>query len=286
MNSAIEQLLARYSCKTVEEYELALLEIMQQVCLLGLWRGKFFEKAAFYGGTSLRILYGLDRFSQDLDFSLLRSDETFSVEQYFRAITTEFESFGFDVEITKKSKAAESKIDSAFLKGNTLENIIKLGYAGTFHKDKVFKIKFEVDRNPPQDFETEAQFILQPVPCSVRTYTLPNLFAGKMHAILFRQWGNRVKGRDWFDLVWFTGRGVSINTKHLMARYRQSEVEPVFKGLSVEEWRSMLLNKVESLDVDSAKQDVAPFLRDPGMLDVWSRDFFLHVARKVEFSEM
>jgi predicted nucleotidyltransferase component of viral defense system len=231
MNPAIDAMLSKYDCSTTEAFQRALHEILQEVCLLGLWRSKFFEHAAFYGGTALRILHGIERFSEDLDFSLLKANKNFSLEPYFEGLTSELASFGFDVEIEHHQKQKQSAIESAFLKANTLTNLIVLGYRGTHHRSALLKIKLEIDRDPPPLFQTNSEVVLLPTPFSVRTYVPSDLFAGKMHALLFRKWGTRVKGRDWFDFIWFVSRGIPLNLIHLRERCRQSEGSSNFRTL-------------------------------------------------------
>src|SRR5438309_3791037 len=123
MNPAILSMLDRYKCVTAQDYENALKEIIQEIALLGLWRAKFYEHAAFYGGSALRILYGLDRFSEDLDFTLLRPDKTFSLASYNQAIMDELRSFGFKVEVVTKTKKIVSNIESAFIKADSKQQL-------------------------------------------------------------------------------------------------------------------------------------------------------------------
>ena len=207
MNEAVARMLERYDNHSLEDHLQALREILQEIALLGLWRSKFFDKAAFYGGTALRILYGLDRFSEDMDFSLLSPMDDFELSAYTTALQKELAAFGFDVRIDQRDKSAESAIQSAFLKANTLTQLLVIESSEdllkTVHRGQILKIKLEIDTDPPPEFETHTRYLLQPIPFAVRTYTLPDLFAGKMHAILCRRWKNRVKGRDWYDLVWY-----------------------------------------------------------------------------------
>jgi predicted nucleotidyltransferase component of viral defense system len=279
MNKAIEELLKKYACTSVEEYSLALHEIIQEIALLGLWRTKFFEHAAFYGGTALRIMYNLNRFSEDLDFSLLKKDETFKLDCYFEGVKEELKAFGFSVEISKKSKTRQTAIDSAFIKANTLEHLLLIGYKGSYHKNGVIKIKFEVDKDPPPLFQTEAKTLLQPIPFSVRTFCKPSLFAGKMHALLFRKWGKRVKGRDWYDFIWYIGQRTCLDITHFNERYKQSE--QVNEGLTLAQLHTELHKRIETLDIADAQSDVRPFINDPDSLELWSREFFHELVEKV-----
>lgn len=284
MHNVITDMLKRYTCVTQQDYKNALKEIIQEVALLGLWRAKFFDKASFYGGTALRILYGLDRFSEDLDFSLLQPDSDFSLAPYEKAIQTELQSFGFQVSFMMVEKNQETSIQSAFLKANTLEHLIRIGVPKleqkNCHIEETLKIKLECDTDPPQGFKTEARFLLQPVPFSVLTYAKPDLFAGKMHAMLFRNWRNRIKGRDWYDFIWFVSQRIPMNLAHLEERMRQTgHVKNA--SLNKEEFLDLLHQKIEALSIDQAKQDIQPFLRNPETLSIWSRDFFHAVSDKM-----
>lgn len=281
LNPAILSMLSRYSCATSKDYENALKEILQEIALLGLWRAKFFEHAAFYGGTALRILYGLDRFSEDLDFSLLKPSENFSLSPYLKAIETELMAMGFSVAVEERKKSVETAIESAFIKANTLEHLLKINVPASAqgtHKNAVMSIKLEVDTHPPGGFETEARVLLQPIPFSVKTYQQSDLFAGKLHAILQRGWKNRVKGRDYYDLVWYLSRDIPVHLSHLEERLRQSGGWPKNwnedRHLELKDLHRLLSEKFSQVDFEAAKKDVAPFLRDPAACELWSASFF------------
>ncbi len=215
-------MLNRYDCQTRDDYVNALREILQELALLGLWRGKFFEHAAFYGGTALRVLYGLDRYSEDLDFSLLRPSPTFHLGVFGDALLREIRSFGFDVDFEPRERPARTRIGSAFLKANTYRQwlVIETGdeLLRGLPAGKTLKIKLEVDTDPPGGFETETRYLLQPIPFGLRVYRLPDLFAGKLHAVLCRKWQSRIKGRDWYDLVWYAARHPHVNLVAASAR--------------------------------------------------------------------
>ena len=205
----IESMLSRHPRGNDLEVTNALRETMQEIALAGLQRAGFFEKAAFYGGTCLRIFHGLPRYSEDLDFSLLKANKLFSFEPYFQKLKQEFQSLGFEVEITEKQKTSVTDIASAFLKKTSSRYDLKI------NGQKVLKIKFEVDTDPPIGFSVEQKLLLQPYPFYVKCFSLSDLFAGKAHALLFRQWQNRIKGRDWYDFEWYVRKGVSLNRHHL-----------------------------------------------------------------------
>ncbi len=286
MVEAIQQMLDRYRLQTEDDYVNALREILQQIALLGLWRSKFFEHAAFYGGTALRVLHGLDRYSEDLDFSLLRPSEDFSLGVYREALGRELAGFGFEVTFQARRKSSDSAIESAFLKANTLQHLIliKAGSALTqqLHRDQVLKIKLEVDTDPPGGFETESRVVLLPVPFAVRVYSLPDLFAGKMHALLCRKWKNRVKGRDWYDLCWYVGHHPRLHLAHLESRLRFSGNWSGEAPLNREALFALLDATIGQLDVDLARREVERYVRDKSSLQLWSRELFREIVHRIE----
>ncbi|MFO7534216.1 MAG: nucleotidyl transferase AbiEii/AbiGii toxin family protein [Kiritimatiellia bacterium] len=286
MNEAIRQMLDRYACKTRDDYLNALREIMQELALLGLWRSKFFEHAAFYGGTALRVLHGLDRYSEDLDFSLLKPDARFTLARYGDALRHELRGFGFSVQFTQKTAVRKTTaIESAFLKTDTVQQLIVLEAApeivSALPRGRQLIIKLEVDADPPPAFITETKYVLQPVPFAVRVYSLPDLFAGKMHAVLCRKWKNRVKGRDWYDLVWYAGRHPELRLRHLEARMRQSGDYTAAGPLTPDDLRLRLAAAIARLDVRQAFADIEPFVRDRQSLTLWSKEFFTEISRRI-----
>ncbi len=287
MHEALAGMLAKYKSGRLEDTVRALREIMQEIALLGLWRSKFFEKAAFYGGTAMRMLYGLDRFSEDLDFSLLKPMSDFDIAKYLTALQKELEAFGFDVRVEQRNKAIESAVQSAFLKADTLNQLLVIETAEEILREvprgQVLKIKLEVDTDPPSGFSTETKYLLQPIPFAVRAFALPDLFAGKMHAILCRKWKTRVKGRDWYDLVWYAANHPQLHLFHLEQRMRQSGHWKNKEALSAEAFNALMHDAVERLPVDQARREVEPFVSNPDSLEIWSRDFFKDVASRIQF---
>lgn len=285
MNDAIRQMLGRYRLETLDDHVRALRQILQELALLGLWRSKFFEHAAFYGGTALRVLHGLDRYSEDLDFSLLAPAAGFALGRFTAALETELRAFGFEVRVKEKPKTAGRAIRSAFLKADTLHQLVEIrtpaAVLRSLPRGQVLKIRLQIDTSPPPGFETEVRFLLNPIPFSVRACALPDLFAGKMHAVLCRRWKRRVKGRDWYDLVWFAGRHPELHLPHLEARMVQSGDWPARERLTPEAFRTRLAQAIESVDLEHARREVAPFVAHPEALSVWSRGFFLDVASRI-----
>jgi predicted nucleotidyltransferase component of viral defense system len=286
--------------KMLEKYDLsnsnssydALREILQEIVLLGLYDAGFFKHAAFYGGTALRILHNLPRFSEDLDFSLLESNRDFNLKPYEEAIISTLKAFGFDVTIEIKEKNNSSAIASAFVKGNTIEHLININapkdITSKIHRDQAVKIKLEVDTNPPLEFETANVIRLTPRPFSINAFSLPSLYAGKMHAILCRAWSTRPKGRDWYDLVWYIANDFELDSKHLKSRLSQSckyleenNIQIPTK-LTKQTIKDLLLQRIESLDVEKAKNDVQPFIKDMREIELWSKEFFVAVIENMK----
>lgn len=282
MSMVLEQMLKSYHMKNLYDRKNAMKEIMQEIVLCGLSRAGFFQKAAFYGGTALRIFYGLDRFSEDLDFSLETADPTFDLASYFPVLEKEVRSFGLNVKIMVKEKSKESNIRSAFLKGNTKEHLL-LFYtdeqvAGSVAKSEVIKIKFEVDINPPAYAAFEHKYRLLPAPYEVNLYDMPSLFAGKIHAVLCRSWKSRIKGRDLYDYVFYLSRGTAVNRRHLRERLLQSGFITKDAVCTLPEIKCMLSNRFDQIDFSQAKEDVEPFIHDTSVLNLWCADFFKQIT--------
>ena len=285
MHEAIRAMISKYRCRGVNDHLNVLREILQEIALLGLWRGKFFDKAAFYGGTALRILYGLDRFSEDMDFSLLKPNGAFEIGRYAKFLQKETEAFGFDVRFEKVEKALSSPIQSAFLKSNTRKQFIVIRaedkIVKTIPKGQVLKIRLEVDTDPPPGFETQTRYLLKPVPFAIRTYSLPDLFAGKMHAVLCRRWKKRVKGRDWYDLVWYISHHPELHLSHLEARMRQTGDWDHHTPLTADALMNLLAQAIQNLNVSQASKEVMSFVKNPEQTTAWSREFFLDISERI-----
>ena len=270
-----DQMLRRYDIKTAQEKHNAINEVMQEIALAGLYRGGFFDKAAFYGGTCLRIFHGVPRFSEDMDFSLTEKNVEFDIENYFPAVIEEFKASGRDVLITKKEKKVQTKVESAFLKDNTEM------YDLIFKTEKEIKIKIEVDTDPPLGFSTEQKLSLMPFSFMTRCFTLSDLYAGKMHALIFRSYKNRVKGRDWYDFEWYVRHDIPLNFAHFQIRAKE------FNGLDIdkEDFIKMLSEKLGSTDINMVKRDIMPFIQNPAVLDIWSNDYFLQLADRIKYRQ-
>jgi predicted nucleotidyltransferase component of viral defense system len=277
--------IAEYNPQNEEETLAAMREIMQEIALAALSRTDFYKKAAFYGGTALRIFYGLDRYSEDLDFSLLESDPNFSLAPYFSVIIDEFESLGIRVSIREKDKRIKTPIESAFLKSETiwqelvLEDVVK---QHGISSNKSIKIKIEIDRIPPLGFDTEEKLLVRPFSIYVNCFSLPSLFAGKLHALLFRKWKNRVKGRDWYDMEWYIRKGIPLNTQHFLNRALETK-DWKEETITSEQILQLLTEKINDVSFEAVKEDVRRFIPNDEKLKIWSVNYFKDLIEKMKF---
>lgn len=265
-------------------------EILQQTALLGLARHRFFEHAIFYGGTALRILYGLDRYSEDLDFSLLKPSGQFDFHPFLEGMRLELEAMGFKLNYTKREKNQESGIWSAFLKANTLELLLSIEEASItrgIHPEQKIQIKLEIDTDPPIfDMPIETKLVKNPVPFYITTMRIIDLFAGKMHAVLCRAWRNRVKGRDWYDLIWYIQSGIPVNLAYLRAKMIQTGHLVEGASFREKELHQKLEERIDQINWDLAKADVYPFIQDKRALDLWSKTFFLDLIKHLRWVDV
>ena len=287
MNAALGGMLDRYRPQTAADHENALREIAQELALLGLWRAKFFEHAAFYGGTALRIFHRLPRRSEDLDFSLLRPDRAFDLASCLEAVRTELAAFGLSFRVERRNKRVDTATESAFIKGGTRINLAHIGLPEDLQRRipalQQMRIRVDVDTDPPPRAEYEVRTLLTPIPFQVRLFTLPCLFAGKLHAILCRTWQERVKGRDFYDFIWYLGRQVPCHLRHLQARMTQTGHWKQGDDLTGAELHRLLRQRFGRVDYDQARRDVLPFIRDQAELALWDAGFFLSLVDQVRY---
>ena len=254
MNSIIEQMLRQHETETLTEKKNGIKEVVQEIVLCGLSRAGFFKEVAFYG---------LDRFSEDLDFSLMAPNPSFDLLRYLPALERELAAYGFNFKVEDRAKAIDSDIRSAFLKGNTREHMLVFyadeRLARSFSGNDTIKIKFEVDTTPPTYATFERKYRLLPIPYEVNLYDMPSLFAGKLHAVICRAWKSRVKGRDLYDYVFYLSQGTPVNLRHLNARLVDSGFQ--------------------------ARQDVLPFIKNPSAVEIWSKDFFFAITENMREKE-
>ena len=289
MNSIIEQMLRQHETETLTDKKNGIKEVVQEIVLCGLSRAGFFKEAAFYGGTALRIFHGLDRFSEDLDFSLMAPNPGFDLLRYLPALERELAAYGFNFKVEDRAKAIDSDIRSAFLKGNTREHMLVFyadeRLARSFSGNDTIKIKFEVDTTPPAYATFERKYRLLPIPYEVNLYDMPSLFAGKLHAVICRAWKSRIKGRDLYDYVFYLSQGTLVNLRHLNARLVDSGFDGAREDMTLEEIKDILHRRFESIDYDQARQDVLPFIKNPAAVEIWSKDFFFAITENMREKE-
>lgn len=285
MNNVLENMLEKYDIKNSADEINAMKEIIQEIVICGLSRGGFFDEAAFYGGTALRIFYGLDRFSEDLDFALLKPNKNFELNKYFSFIEKEVQAYGLDLKIVTKEKTNNSNILSAFLKGDTKEHIFIFFPVEDISKSssmKDIKIKFEVDINPPSGAKYEFKYKLLPSPHQVRLYDEPSQFAGKIHAILCRNWNLRTKGRDLYDYIFYLSKGTKVNLELIKSKLIESKVLNEKSEFNINILKEMLYKKFEKINYADSKEDVMPFIKDIDSLKLWNSDFFINISKDIK----
>lgn len=288
MNNILQNMLKKYEIKNTTDETNAMKEIIQEIVICGLSRGGFFKVAAFYGGTALRIFYGLNRFSEDLDFALLKKDPNFDLSKYFSFVEKEVQAYGLNLSISEKIKTKDSNITSAFLKGDTKEHILIFFPNENMENTtslKNIKIKFEVDINPPPGAKYELRYKLLPSPHQIRLYDEGSLFAGKIHAILCRNWNYRTKGRDLYDYIFYLSQNINVNIKLIQEKLIDSKVLKRDDLFNIEILKEFLFQKFDMINFQDAKDDVVAFIEDKGSLDLWSKEFFREITKNLNCAE-
>ena len=277
----IQDRLDSYNCKSSIEEEHAIREITQEVVLAALGRTDFFKHAIFQGGTCLRIFYGLNRFSEDMDFILKETNKNFSLQPHIQAVSDELDAYGYGIEIMDRSRA-DIAVRKVFLKDDSLGKVLQLQYVDKSGPPKKIRIKLEVDANPPSGSGMEIKYVDFPFVSSVVVQDKPSLFAGKIHALLCREY---VKGRDWYDFLWYTSQDIGINYEFLSSALRQQgpwQDEDIHVDLK---WcLEHLEEKISSIDWAEAREDVRRFIKvsEQPSLELWSKELFLSQLRKIK----
>jgi predicted nucleotidyltransferase component of viral defense system len=277
----IQDRLDSYNCTSSIEEEHAIREITQEMALAALGRTNFFKHAVFQGGTCLRIFYGMNRFSEDMDFILKKTNSDFTLQPHLQAVSDELKAYGYDIEIADRS-SVDTAIRKAFLKDDSLGKVLQLQYADTSGPHKKIRIKFEIDTNPPSGSGMEIKYVDFPFISSVTIQDKPSLFAGKLHALLCREY---VKGRDWYDFLWYTSQDIGINYDFLSSALRQ---QGPWKNENIRvdlKWcLEHLEKKVSSVDWTEAREDVRRFVKvtEQPSLELWSRELFLSQVKKIK----
>lgn len=276
----IQERFDSYNCKSTLEEEQALRELTQEIILAGLGRTDFFSQVGFHGGTCLRIFHSLNRFSEDLDFALHKPDAHFSFTPYLHKVQNELVAYGYNLEISDRNRK-DSTVRQAFLKDDSIGKLLALQYRPRNGPMRKIRIKLEVDTNPPAGATFEMPILDYPFPAAICIFDLPSLFAGKIHALLCRSY---IKGRDWYDFIWYTARKTPINHELLSAAIKQ---QGPWKNQSIktdDEWCvDKIAAVIERLNWIQVRQDVQRFVKQHELtsLELWNREFFLQQCNKL-----
>ena len=281
--STIEEIIKTYNPETINDNKAILREIVQSIVLS---RTDFFKKVSFYGGTALRIFYDLNRYSEDLDFTLNNVDKNFSIAPFIESIKNVALSYGLELEISIKQKQISTPAESAFAKINTYQTFINLKMNSELtkllHKDEVIKVKFEIDCEPALGFTTENKWIDIPEFAPVIVLDEASLFAGKLHAILCRNYKNTVKGRDYYDFLFYVRRGISPNLNYLRNKLINTGKINEKDIFNIEVLKEMLIKRFEQVDFEQVKNDTERFIINNEDLSSYSKDLFVQMAKKIK----
>ncbi|MFW2372627.1 MAG: nucleotidyl transferase AbiEii/AbiGii toxin family protein [Gammaproteobacteria bacterium] len=281
MIDLIQKRLAEYKTVGAVEEENALKEIIQEIMLFALWQAGFFEVAAFQGGTSLRILHGLNRFSEDMDFILKEPDAAFSWQPFLEDMTETCKEFGIEPEALDKARM-DQRVKRALIKDTSIVNQLNLSFMDELNGRKL-KIKLEIDCNPPLGSGFGYKYLDFPVDYEVCHQDMSSNFALKTHALLCRPY---IKGRDWYDFAWYIAQGVTPNLPLLQnALIQYGPWQGQAQALEIdEEWLvNALGEKIASINWEDAADDVGPFLKpvEKKSLSLWNERFFINKLSKL-----
>lgn len=285
MQTTIEEIISSYNPSTIEETKAIIREIVQSIVLIGLSRSNFFKIASFYGGTALRIFYNLNRYSEDLDFTLNEIDDNFSITPYISKIQEVALSYGLNLEISSKIKTANTPIESAFAKQNTYQTFINLRInnkmVSTLHKDENIKVKFEIDCHPAIGFKTENKWLDMLEFAPVVVLDEPSLFAGKIHAILCRNYKNTVKGRDYYDFLFYVKNRIKPNMNYLKNKLVESGKIKEDIDFNTDVLKAMLKQRFEITNFDQVKKDAMRFVFKNEDLSYYCKELFMQMVDKL-----
>ncbi len=277
LNKRIEE----YAPENTLEQENILQEIMQYYILVSLSRAGIFSEAIFHGGTCLRIINGTNRYSEDLDFILKAPDSNFRWQKYLDRIYKDCIQEGINFELIDKSQA-DTAVQKAFLKTDSIGKILLLNLPYDRHIEKKIRIKLEIDTNPPAGSGFETSYITFPSIAPITTQTLESGFANKAHALLCRKY---VKGRDWYDYIWYVSQKIQINYELLQnALFQQGP----WSGEAITVTKDWFIDSIEKIirkiDWNIVQQDVRRFLPMGEQLSIreWNMDFFLYITGKIK----
>ena len=283
--TTIEEIIKSYNPKTIEETKAIIHELLQQIVLIGLSRSGFFNFASFYGGTALRIFYGLNRYSEDLDFILNKEDKNFSLQPFINKIIEVAQSYGLEIDIQTRNKKIETPIESAFAKLNTCQTFIKLKVddklVKLLHKEELIKVKFEIDCNPALGFNRENKYLNMLEFANIVVLDKESLFAGKLYAILCRNYKNTVKGRDYYDFLFYIQKGVKPNLIYLKNKLIESHKLNERDEFNIEILKNMLKDRFNDVDFNQVKNDAEHFVFKNEDLSYYTKELFIDMVDKI-----
>lgn len=286
MNNIVKTMFNEYpKTRDINQIINIIKQIMQEIVLSSLSRSSFYSHVAFNGGTALRIFHGLDRFSEDLDFSVINNNDI-ELDEYSGFINDSFESLLLPAHYCNSEK--EGMVKRGYIETNLL-NILEYfeidnSLLKNISKNAKLKIKLEVDTNQYEDAKYETLYLLKPYPSAIKIYDKGTLFAGKLDALLTRNWKNRVKGRDFYDYVFYLSNKYPLNSDHLKSRLIKSGLISNETKLDDAILKELLLKRFDSVDYDSCKKDVLPFISDDRVIELWSKEFFSSITSNYEFN--
>ena len=221
---------------------------------------------AFVGGTALRFLYGLRRFSEDLDFSLILK-KGYDFEQMLLHVLSDLKHYGLKVEAGSKK---DRIVHSAMLRFKKLLPALGLSSIA----EQKLSIGLEVDTNPPKGWRKELSPITKSYIFAVNHFDLPSLYATKLHACFFREY---TKGRDFYDLVWYLGKKVMPNYRLLNNAIKQTEKEDL--KLNQTNFKNFLIDKLSKINYREIREDVGRFLEDKNELKMLNKNTILQLVQ-------
>lgn len=282
----IEEIIKSYNPKTIDETKFVIRELVQKMVLIGLSKSGFFSHASFYGGTALRIFYDLNRYSEDLDFTLNYINESFTLDPFINKIKEVALSYGLNLDIVTKNKKIETPIESAFAKLNTYQTFISLNLnqsmINLLHKDEIIKVKFEIDCSPALGFESEIKWLDTPEFAKISILDSSSLFAGKIHAILCRNYKNTVKGRDYYDFLFYIQKRTKPNMEYLRNKLIDTGKISKNDDFNFDILKNMLISRFNEINFEEVKKDASKFILNNDDLSYYSKELFIQMVDKIQ----
>jgi predicted nucleotidyltransferase component of viral defense system len=281
IGDVLKNRIREYAPANAVEQENVLQELMQHYVLASLSRAGMFSEAIFHGGTCLRIIYDTNRFSEDLDFLLKSPNPAFRWYKFLERVRKDCAQEGIEFEIQDRSKA-EMAVQKAFLKTDSIGTLLMLELPFERYNPKKIRIKLEIDTNPPAESEFETSYITFPNTASITIQTLSSGFATKAHALLCRRY---IKGRDWYDFLWYVTRKIKPNFPLLRnALGQQGPWAGQDIDLSVDWFVKAIGAAIQQIDWNTASLDVQRFLptREQESLGEWTVEFFLYQTERLK----